>query len=269
MVRAGEANTRRRAIERLVLLDADVLDTARVALSDPAAPVRAAAVEAIAAQGGAEHAPWLIEHWEDEPDGSVREALILALGRLGGQDAGDFIGFILMRERSVVIVGKAVDLRLVAADAAGQLGRAEVVPALVAALAADDPVVRARVAVALRLVTNRSEGVDWRSMDDARAAAGHLAWTRWLDVFGRDDRRRWLDAGFVRAGYGVQGRAHDVASELARAAGDPRPWIRINAQLELMRMTGNRPRSLEWGRGDAQVYWTRWVRRNPSRIAAR
>lgn len=269
MARAGEASTRRRAIERLVLLGADALDTAREALGDPAAPVRVAAVQAIAAQGGAAQSAWLIEHWEDEPDGAVREAMVLALGTLGGADAADFLAFVLARHRPVQVVGKTVDLRLVAADAAAELGRAETVAALVETLADDDPVVRARAARALRRITNRSEDIDWRSASADVQARGVDAWRRWWAANDDRTRRRWLDDGFARAGYGLGGGARAAAAELARAAGDPRSWLRINAQLELMRITGNQPRSLEWSRGDAQLYWTRWVRRNPGRISAR
>lgn len=269
LLRNGESLTRARAVRRLALLGAaGQLEAIRGRLADPSPFVRGVAVDAIAELGGAGHLAWLTDHWEEETDDAVRERLLLATGELGGAAAVDWLQRRLAGPLPAVVRGKQYDLRLAAIQAAVRLRSTRLAGALVACVEDADPAVATAAIAALRELANAAiDGVDpWDLSPDLPAAAA--AWRQWLASAG-DDRRQWLDAGFAAAGYGTWGPARDVAAELARAAGDERPWIRRNAQRELMRMTGNTPRSLDWSPGDAATYWTRWVRRNPSRIGAR
>ena len=56
------------------------------------------------------------------------------------------------------------------------------------------------------------------------------------------------------------------ALALARLTGDPRPWLRENAERTLRQMTGNAVVTRAWSASDRRAYWTRWVRRNAGSI---
>jgi len=267
MARTGDPETRVRAIDRLVLLGAsDHLDTLRDLLDDPSAPVRRAAVRGLAEIGEPRDIHRIIQRWESEIDDRVRESIILACGQVGTDDAAAFLALALRRERTLVIGGKPYDQRIVAADAAGLALHVLTIDALIATLWDDDVEVRARAADALRHITNQAFDIDWRAADTHTARSVAEQWERWHAANRTTSRAQMLRRGFEGAGYRVTGGARDIAASLAQACGDRRRWISANAQRELMRMTGNTPRSLEWSRQDARTYWTRWVRRNPSRV---
>lgn len=271
MLRSPEAETRARAIERLVVLDQrGRLDDVRRRFSDPSARVRSAAAEAIAALGTTAHVPWLVEQWEEEDDPEVREALLRGLGALGGADAAAFLASTVQTPQPGTVRGKAYDLRLVAVEAMARTRRPEPAAMLVALLDVDDGALRAAANDALRRLTNQSPtAIDFSANDPAQLASGRAAWRAWYEDNGQLQRRSWLDDGFAAAGYGLAGGARQQAAVLARAAGDDRLWVRENAQRELFAMTGNHARSLDWPADDARAYWTRWVSRNGSSIRSR
>ncbi|MSP25631.1 MAG: hypothetical protein EXR75_10780 [Myxococcales bacterium] len=88
-LRAPEAEVRKRALDRLVLLDAPAqLDGVLRALDDPEAVVRHAAVRAVAAMGGESHVDRLAQLFATDADTTVRIAVIQAAARLGGRASG-------------------------------------------------------------------------------------------------------------------------------------------------------------------------------------
>ncbi len=269
LLRAGEAETRRLAVERLRVLEArSELDMVRRRLSDPSPLVRAAAVDTIAALGSERSVDWLVLHWEDETEDYVRERLVRAAGRLGGRSAGLFLTDLLSAPRWVEVEGRRYDLRLVALDAVRQSGRAEPAWALIDLLAVEDTELRARAALTLRYLSNRQlDHVDWRQdVAESEVVAAEGAWRAWLQSASRQSRDEWVAEGFGLVGVPMRGGARQAAAEIARVINDERTWLSDNAQRQLMRMTGNEPRSLDWPRSDAEMYWVRWVRRNPGRV---
>lgn len=269
LLRDGDAETRRRAVERLRSLGAaSRLDAIHRRLSDPSPMVRAAAIRAIAELGDEDNVNWLVLHWEEETDDFVRVEMVEAAGRLGGRSAGLFLTGLLQEPHPVDVDGRAYDLRIVATDAVRQSARAEPAWALVALLAEPDIELRARAAEALRVVANRSvDSLDWRQLPGEEAVAlASGAWSEWLRTASSSTRDEWVVQGFEAEGVPMRGGARAAAEALARQVGDSRDWVSVNAQRELMRMTGNSPRSLDWPRSDAETYWVRWVRRNPGRV---
>lgn len=271
MAESGRASTRAAAIRRLAMLS-DVMrePVVRQALADSSPEVRLAAVETLA-QSGPEAVAWLVERWDVEGHPLVQEALIVALGALGGPDAGRFFERVLAEPIDVERGARRVDLRVVVTDAVRHAERAEPAYRLAALLAAPDPELRGRAARALATITNHTDvALAWRdpSLEPPVLEAARDRWIAWIDARLDSDRDAWVNEGFARVGYPLSGSPRTDAATLALAAGDERPWVRENAQRRLMRMTGNTPASLTWSRQDARTYWTRWVRRNPGRIGA-
>jgi penicillin-insensitive murein endopeptidase len=266
MLVAPEAETRARAIERLALLGvASALPSIRARLDDPSSRVRGAAVVALAELGGSAQGAWIVEHWEDETDDVVRERMLHAIGRLGGAAAGQLLADLLRAPLEATVGGKAGDLRVAVADAAGESGRAETLGALIEVLADADPEVRGRAADGLRLLVNRDViSFDWRDGGRSREEIerARSAWQAWRASHGTATRASWLNGGFADAGYGGSAATAPSLGDLARAARDERRWISRNAQRELMRRTGHFVRSLEWSGSDAGWYWQRWISRN-------
>jgi penicillin-insensitive murein endopeptidase len=271
LLRSDEASTRVRALQRLAFVGAvGQIVAMRSLLEDPVPQVRAEATRAIGQLGGPRQVGWLEERYEEETDPEVLLALVLAAGDLGGDGAAGFLHALLAAPRPVVVRGKPADLRLVALDALGRMGRPGSAAAIVPLLAEPSAEVRLRAERALRMLTNHElANVCVRSADAPVIEAHTSAWQRWLREHPCDERIEWLDAGFGRAGYDTTGNASARARELARAAGDSRFAVRVNAQRELMRMTDHRPPSLTWPPDDARAYWARWVRRNDHRIRRR
>ena len=274
MLAASEPGARAAAAHRLVLLDdrGAVPELLRL-LDDPSADVRAAAAVASAALGGGAVVARLVERYGAEPDAAVQRAIVRAVGAIPDSRAARFLASVMQEPQPVSAAGKTWDLRLDAVDAAREQLHSASVPGLIALLQSDDAELRARAAASLEVIANRSvHGLDLRAsaVDPDELARAAAAWQGWHTRAQRmRERADWVNEGFEQAGYTLPRAARDRAAVLARAAGDDRPWIRVNAQLMLMQMTGNQPRSLEWHPDDAQLYWTRWVRRNPGRIASR
>ena len=273
MMRAGAAETRRNAVRRIALLGGVAkLPAIRRRLSDPSPAVRTAAALAIGEIGTEPMVNWLVEHWEEEADGGAREALVVAAGQLGGHNAGTFFADLLQRAAPVTVRGKQYDLRIVALDAIRDAGRAEPAFAMLGLLAEPDGALRARAGLTLREVTNRAvTNADWGALptDDPELLRARAAWDGWLRSAADETRSEWIYGGFADAGYDVSLGPRETAAVLATACDDARPWIRVNAQRELMGLTGNHPASLSWHPSDARTYWVRWVRRNPGRISRR
>ena len=266
---AEDAATRVNAVRRLALIgtrsDAAAL---RRAVSDPSPAVRAAAAQALAGLGGPADATALALRWDDEPDASVREAIVRATARLGGREAGEFYATLLNTPQRGVVRGATYDLRVVVADAAAVAGRPEPGRPLAELVGDRDRELAARALAALRVLTN-AEVVRFdpraAASDAERAAAARTA-TAWLDAWASGDRDEWVLAGFEALGAPVEGSASDFALALARALDDPRPWIRANAEDWLRRLSRTEPLTSRWAWSDRQDFWTRWVRRNRAQL---
>lgn len=272
LLRAGEVDTRRRAVERLALLDGQSqLGLIRRRLSDPDPTVRAAAVDAIARLGDTDEMGWLVMHWEDENDDLVRSRIIAAGGALGGRTAGLLFAQLVGSAESVELAGKPYDLRLDVLDSVALSGRAEPAFGVVELLEDPDIEVARRAASTLRMLANRSEdSCDWdQNVSAIEAQLAASQWTAWLENAADSSRDEWVANGFAELGVAMDGRASAAAAELANIIDDERAWLSVNAQRLLMRMSRNQPRSLDWPTSDAETYWRRWVRRNPGSIAWR
>lgn len=272
LLRDGDPEVRRTVVERLALLGARAeLEMIRRRLSDPSPVVRAAAVDAIGALGTSSSVGWLVLQWEEERDDYVRERIVRAAGRLGGREAGILFAGLLAEPIPIEVGGKGYDLRLEVVDAIRRSGRAEPAYGLVELLASSDRELAARSAGALRHLANRSvDDLDWRQRpSEIELTVAVPAWRSWLDAASTATRDEWVSEGFAMLGVPMGGSARTAAASLAALVADERDWVSDNAQRQLMRMTGNHPRSLEWPREDARAYWTRWVRRNPERVAWR
>lgn len=272
MLRAGEPDTRRNAVDRLALLGGrSQLGQIRRRLSDPDPTVRAAAVDAIAGLGGDVEMGWLVAHWTDESDDLVRSRIVAAGGTLGGRAAGLLFAELLGAASPVTISGKTYDLRLDVLDATAKAARAEPTYGIVELLQSEDAALAARAASTLRLLANRAEDdFDWsQPVSPVEADLAASLWQSWLDGAADQTRDEWVAEGFALVGVPLEGGADAAAERLAGLIADQRPWLGVNAQRQLMRMSRNHPRSLEWPRTDAETYWRRWVRRNRHRLAWR
>ncbi len=272
LLRAGEVDTRRRAVDRLALLDGrSQLGLIRRRLSDPDPTVRAAAVNAIARLGGADEMGWLVMHWEDETDDLVRARIVAAGGTLGGRTSGLLFARLVGATETVELSGKSYDLRLDVLDSIALSGRAEPAFGVVELLEDPDVEVARRAASTLRMLANRSEDAfDWtQPMSSIETQLAASQWTAWLEGAANSSRDEWVQEGFAELGIPMDGRATVAAEQLASIIDDEREWLSVNAQRLLMRMSRNQPRSLDWPSHDAESYWRRWVRRNPGRFAWR
>ena len=89
---SADASVRRRATDRLVLLDArEALDAVAAGLADVDDSVRRAAVNAIGAFGAESHVDRLAALWSTEPEFLVRIALLEAATKLGGAASGTLL----------------------------------------------------------------------------------------------------------------------------------------------------------------------------------
>lgn len=276
----ADASVRISALDRLVLLEARDESDAIMGLLDDAEPaVRLATLAALDRLNVPNAHEQMLARLADEPDATVLAALVDHLSRHGGDVVAEaMVPFIRWAEadpRAELSVGepKPVELRLYAVDAVATCGSFAPVPALLELLSYGDREVRARASDALALLANqRVDSFDWRSADlpQEQIDRSIAAWQQWHRETVAQ-RKTWADRaleGFRTAGYETPARPRDLAASLARAAGDTRPWVRINAQRILMSMTNTQPASLEWSPQDARAYWTRWTERNPRRIVA-
>jgi hypothetical protein len=260
LLRDDDPAVRGRALQRLGHLQArSAADAVTRRLSDPVPFVRWEALDVLGRIGGPSHAQRVVEQWEEEQDREVRGAMVRTLLRIGDRQSAEFLAFLLSSPERVVELGKEVRVALLVADRAAEERRADLVEALTLRAGARDRVLQRRIWTAL-------EDLTCRASDEDEVDGG---WGRWYAGSGGFAPTRWRTDGLAAAGYDLRGDARSLAAELARAAGDDRAWVRNNAQRWLMEMTGNAPASLTWSPRDARSYWTRWVRRNPSRVARR
>ena len=270
MLRNPDPDVRIAAIRRLALLDATgQIDAINRRFSDPSPMVRAAAATGLGQLVSRNRIGVLIQRWEEEEDFSVRIAIIHAIGEVGGRDAGNFIASILAEPELGVLRGQTFDLRLIAATVSARMARAEPMPALIELLQSEQIELRDRSAFALQMITNHRESeIYWRAtnVSQEQLQNAQLSWQNWLENHRNENRSQWLARGFANAGYEMVGRRQRDGAALARAAGSEHDWIRINAQRELIRITGNHARSLQWSPRDARAYWNRWVERHPRRL---
>lgn len=262
-LRDADAGVRARAIERLVVLRAvGERENIALRLGDPSPGVRRAAAVAIGALGDERHASWLAARLDEETSAQVRDALIRSLGAVGGAGARAALVRRLPSEQAVVFGRKGWDERMVVLSALDDLDDVAVIPEVAALLGVSDAFLVARARDVLARLANHDPA--WIERSGTPAVDAWIGW--WAEQGGAGPGVRL--AGFQRAGVDLSGGVADRAAELARAAGDERPWLRINAQRRLMEKTGNTPASLSWPARDARTYWTRWVRRNPGRLSA-
>ncbi|MEQ9325109.1 MAG: penicillin-insensitive murein endopeptidase, partial [Polyangiaceae bacterium] len=82
---------RQRAIERLVLLEADATEPIAARLEDQVPEVRTAAARALGQLGGRADVRRLVSRFAEETELPTRVALVAAVGELGGEAAGTFL----------------------------------------------------------------------------------------------------------------------------------------------------------------------------------
>jgi penicillin-insensitive murein endopeptidase len=241
-----EAELRRRALERIGLLGAELLglDVA-VRLADPAPEVQRAAAVALARFGGDAHLA-AAGRWLASLDGRSLLAAAQALATCEQPGAGELLADAIDRATTELpeIMGVA-----------GRSRHLACVPALVDRLAHDDPTIRNGAARALGRLTAHRYVADWGPL------AGHgleVRQRRWRNSWasGRTlTRRGWLMRGFLRAGFEVGRIEPEDAWALVAALAGPE-HISANAAEQLQRLFGER--------GDCE-HWKGWL--TPRRAA--
>jgi hypothetical protein len=151
-------------------------------------------------------------------------------------------------------------LRLMAIDAAGRTERLEAVASLLPLLDEPSPAIRVRAAAALRLLTNRSWGVDWSKKLTAWHRGKKRAWEQWVADHRGQSRDVWLASGFVSAGYRVPQIHQQHLWEIVRAVAGP-PHLSYNAERVLERLTNRKPETTDDSGVQRCHDWLRWLRR--------
>jgi hypothetical protein len=268
-----EAAVRAAGLRRLKLLEAveEGTDDVLSMLGDPSPTVRQAAIDLAVDWRMRGFFAQLSDFWANESDDAVREHLLGALRRADNRYVADFLVALLDEPIVAESLPKPYDLRIAAVDALKETRSLDAVESLIGLLGQASPELRARAARTLRMIAN-TETIDasWRNagLSAETIAQAQQAWRGWLQQTRRQfpTPEQWVKRGFVEAGYRMGPAATVRARELARASGDDRDFIRVNAQQWLMGWSNNYPRSLEWPRSDARLYWTRWVDRHPYRF---
>lgn len=297
----GDASpeVRRRALLRLGLIGerADVEATRRF-VRDAAPEVRVAAVEMTAALGGETDVAALTHRFSEESEPAVLAALIDAVGRLGGPDAGPFLRDLMLSCDSAPIAADKLSgafstgfevpsegaceahllfaprpiaerpldrsgLLVMAARAARFSDRVEPIEPLIRLV---DPVRPELAAVALESLSYVTNQRLWQDRDprplDKRLAEAHDRYARLASSFGKAGRESWLINGFGSRGYAVRSLDRRAAWELVRALADE-PHLAYNARAVLAKLL-DQPRSVvHFGPGDAcrHLYGLLWEHR--------
>jgi len=153
----------------------------------------------------------------------------------------------------------ARQVQLAAITAASGSRRLEPVPALIELLEDRSAEIRAQAGRALRMITNLSYGVSWSSAALADRDKGLARWrAAWKRSRGAP-RDSWLLTGFKAAGYKVPRFTQKHTWELVRAVAGA-DHISSNAQDVLVRLLDHRPPRRSWSKGDACIYWHRWLK---------
>lgn len=248
-------------------------------IQDEDREVRKVAFEVGTTLAPAQSLPWILAQLASEHDPELLAWQLELVALSGGDQAAQALACFLQKEerdpRAHTLIGDVKPTPVIyrVVELASSMDSLAVVPALLDILDEEDGVLRAKAADALAALTNhRPTATDWTGVNESADAIA-AARGQWREVLGplalapTTQARTWL-RGFEAAGYPVNGTTREVAATLARACGDERTWIRMNAQRLLMQMTGNRPDSLQWPPEDAQAYWLRWTEQNRSRIVA-
>ncbi|MBW2528432.1 MAG: penicillin-insensitive murein endopeptidase, partial [Deltaproteobacteria bacterium] len=112
-----DAEQRRRALQRLVLLDADQHgDQVESRLADPVAAVRAAAAVAVGALGDRSMVPAIVAAADRETDFATQVALIESLSELGGGEAVRYLGKLIRGRSAEQLDPLGPEVRLAAAS---------------------------------------------------------------------------------------------------------------------------------------------------------
>lgn len=271
---------RRAAIARLQLLDArETAPQLADRLNDEAPIIRQEAADATRTLAPDRAPDWIGERLRQESDLETAAFFLQTLAKLPGDRSAMAIAeFLMSAEESPLAAQrypaeKGEPLVLYAIDALARSESLYALPVLLSHLRDDDLEIRARAAQAIAMVANqRPSDFDWSAPNQQASALEEAAsvWDAWIETATAANATRLELAlsGLREAGYTTPKRGRDLAASLARAAGDERPHIRVNAQRMLMAMTDTRPGSLDWPPEDARAYWTRWTTQNPRRIVA-
>jgi penicillin-insensitive murein endopeptidase len=297
----ANAEERRRALERLVLLRANErADAVAARLSDDSARVRSAAARALGELGGETHGAALAERLRTERDEAVRYALVGAAARLGGASAGKLLAEalserapneVLVRALGGTLGATGLVPRLVGASATTSSPflsawlEASVPPAdhgsaatlRIAARAAADAA-RPEPAPALAALVNDSDADLGRLAQRALARITNrepprpedpAAWHQLLTRLRDKPREAWVATGFRDAGYRVPTLEKRHAWELVRALGGS-PHHAWNAERTLRALFDHAPKSDDWSATDRCDDWLRWLtkRRAALRLSA-
>lgn len=272
-LKSADPRVREVAIRRLTLIGGQTESESEVALllTDSDVGVRKAAISAMVTWGSSSLYDRLDEIWAAEQSSEVKTHLLQTLARTRERHAISFLIGLLDEPELATDMPKPFDLRLAAVDALTEARSLSAIAALIPLLQEPSTELRARAARSLRMLTNYDiDSVEWRnvSVETEAIETASAAWSRWLAEtrYRRWSYAEWTRAGFEEAGYTMDTSDAERAQQLARASGDSRDYIRVNAQQALMSWSSNFPRSLDWSRSDARTYWTRWVARNPYRF---
>lgn len=267
------------ALRRIeVLRQRDAYPSIIPLIMDQAEPVRATALEVALRLNGASALDTVVAQIEHENSPELLLRLLSIVVEEAPERAFEVLApLVRLDERDVRaawLVGedKAEALVYHALDMARGVQDFRMVPELLSALGDPDPIVRMKAADAISFITNHRPtpvdalaGHDWDEINGLR-----LTWERELTsllMLDAPDHQKVMQ-GFAAAGLDITKGPREVAQSLAVMCGDERPWLSVNAQRILFKMTGNRADSLSWDRADAQEYWVRWTERNRTRISA-
>jgi penicillin-insensitive murein endopeptidase len=257
----GEPAERRRALERLVLLDDHKHPRALISKLDDGAPeVRAAAARALGSLGASPHVMAFDKRFANEDEVAVKVALLAGAGDLGGRYAGEFLAR-AVREAALPRGKRSAAARavaLAALEAAARARRLEPVPALVELLGDEDGAIRAGAAQALMMATNHGDTIAWATADADSRRRGVAEWRLRLRQHRGDSHGRWLVAGFRLAGLHVRELSRKYVWEIVAAVGGA-DHLSFNAQHVLMDLTDHRPPTLSWPKGEACTYWVKYI----------
>lgn len=239
-VSSARADTRRRAVERIGLLDAKLLgDTVVARLNDSAPDVRMAAVVTLARFGEEPHLA-AARRWLTAQPPPVRLAAAERLAHEREPGAGELLAHLIDHADA-----EAPPL----IERAGSSRHLAIVPALVRRLADPNRSLRNRAARALGRLTGHRYVVDYAPLS---GRALELQRQKWRNAWaaGRTlSRRAWLMRGFHRAGFEVGRLEPEDAWGLVAALSGPE-HIASNAEEQLEELFDRR--------GDC-AFWKDWL----------
>lgn len=240
-----DADVRRRATERIGLLDAKLLGGEVAArLDDPTLDVRLAALVALARFGDESHLA-IARRWLTEQPPSLRQAAGERLARAVEPGAGELLAH---------LVDQASTDAAPLVDQAGRSRHLSAIPALVRRLGDPDLALRNRAARALGRLTAHRHVADYRPLSGRALEHQRQKWRNAWAAGRTLSRRAWLMRGFHRSGFEVGRLEPEDAWGLVAALSGPE-HIAINATEQLEELFEER--------GDC-AFWRGWLtaRRN-------